>query len=132
MVRLYADDTSLTASGNDLDKSLSEINDHLNDIFDWLRCNKLALNLSETKVCFQPRQKVNYNLYSPLALANQILQQSQSVKYLGVFMDSHLGWNDHIVYICSKISKFEYYNQVKALTRKSESLVYYSLIYPYL
>ena len=32
-VRLYADDTSLTASGNDLDKLLSEINNHLNDIF---------------------------------------------------------------------------------------------------
>ena len=34
-VRLYADDTSLTASWNDLDKLLSEINNHLNDIF-WL------------------------------------------------------------------------------------------------
>ena len=57
LVRLYADDTSLTASGNDLDKSLSEINDHLNDIFDWLRCNKLTLNLSETKYVFNLGRK---------------------------------------------------------------------------
>ena len=48
-VRLYADDTSLTASGNDLDKLLSEINNHLDDIFDWLCYNKLTLNLSKTK-----------------------------------------------------------------------------------
>ena len=48
-VRLSADDTSLTASGNDLDKLLSEINNHLNDIFDWLCYNKLTLNLSKTK-----------------------------------------------------------------------------------
>ena len=32
-VRLYANDTSLTVSGNVLDKLLSEINNHLNDIF---------------------------------------------------------------------------------------------------
>ena len=52
-VRLYADDTSLTASGNNLDKLLCEINNHLNDIFDWLCCNKLTLNLSKTnKVCY--------------------------------------------------------------------------------
>ena len=77
---LYADDTSLTASGNDLDKLLSEVNNHLNDIFDWLCCNRLTLNLNKTTDC----KKVNYNLYSPLVLADQILQQSQSVKYLGV------------------------------------------------
>ena len=47
-VRLYKDDTSLNASGNDLHKLLSEINDHLNDIFDWLCCNKLTLNLRKT------------------------------------------------------------------------------------
>ena len=47
-VTLYEDDTSLNASGNDLDKLLSEINDHLNDIFDGLCCNKLTLNLSKT------------------------------------------------------------------------------------
>lgn len=35
-VRLYADDASLTASGNGLDKLLSEMNNHLNDILDWL------------------------------------------------------------------------------------------------
>ena len=56
-----------SASGNDLDKLLSEINNHLNDIFDWLCCNRLTLNLGKTKyVIFQPRQKVNDNLYSPL------------------------------------------------------------------
>ena len=29
----------ITASGNDLDKLLSEINYHLPDIFNWLCCN---------------------------------------------------------------------------------------------
>ena len=84
---------SLTASGNDLDKLLSEINNHLNDIFYWLCCNNLTLNLSKTKyVIFQPQQKVNYNLFSPLVLADQILQQSQKLYRNGqmVLMDQNI------------------------------------------
>ena len=133
--RLYADDTSLTVSGNDLDKLLSEINNHLIDVFHWLCRKKLTLNLSKTKyVIFQPRQKVNYNLYLPLVLADQILQKSQSVKYLGVYIDSNLAWNDHIDCICSKISKnLNIMTRLKVyLTSKSLVSVYYSLIYPYL
>ena len=47
--RLYADDASLIASCNDLDKLLSEINYHLPDISDWLCYNKLTLTLSKIK-----------------------------------------------------------------------------------
>ena len=46
---LYADDTSLTASGSDLDSLLCEINNHLPAVYDWLCSNKLTLNLTKTK-----------------------------------------------------------------------------------
>ena len=107
----------------------------INDIFDWPCCNRLILNISKAKyVIFQPRQKVNYNLHSPLVLAVQILRQSQSVKYLGVYIDSHLCWNDHIVYLCCKISKnLNIISRLKCyLMYNSLVSVYYSLIYPYL
>ena len=134
-VRLFANDSSLTASGNDLDNLINEINNRLNDIFNWLCCSRLTLHLSKTKyVIFQPRQKVNYNLHSPLVLAGQILQESQSVKYLGVYIDSHLCWNDHIDYLCCKISKtLNIITRLKCyLMSNSLVSVYYSLIYPYL
>ena len=51
------------------------------------------------------RQKENYNLYLPLTVANVYLQQSYCIKYLGVYIDSHLTWHDHIDFISSKISK---------------------------
>ena len=58
----------------------------------------------------------------------------KSVKYLGVYIDSHLSWNNHIDYICSKISKnLNITTRLKRyLTSKSRVSVYYSLIYPYL
>ena len=54
-----------------------------------------------------PRQKENYNLYPPLTVtvANVYLDKSSCVKYLGVYIDCHLTWHDHIDYICGKISK---------------------------
>ena len=102
--RLYADDTSLTASGSDLDSLLREINNHLPAVYEWLCSNKLTLNLTKTKfLIFMPRQKENYNLYSLLTVANVHFEKFFCVKYLGVYIDCHLTWHDHIDYICGKI-----------------------------
>ena len=46
---LYADDTSLTVSGCDLDILLTVINFHLPAVFDWLSCDELTLNVGKTK-----------------------------------------------------------------------------------
>ena len=66
-VRLFADDTSLTAVGSDLDVLIQRISSKLPPVYEWLCSNKLTLNLSRTKyLVFQPRQRNNYNLYPPL------------------------------------------------------------------
>ena len=102
---LYADDASLTVSGRDLDSLLREINNHLPAVYEWLGSNKLNLNLTKAKfLIFMSRQKENQNLYPPLTVANVHLQKSFCVKYLGVYIDCHLSWHDHIDYICGKIS----------------------------
>ena len=82
-VRLFADDTSLTAVGirSDLDVLIQRINSELPPVYECLCSNKITLNLSETKyLVFQPRQRNNYNLYPPLKLADQYLEQSHTVK----------------------------------------------------
>ena len=105
-LRLSADDTSLTATGKDLDILLQKINFELPAIHEWLCSNKLTLNLSKRKyLVFQTRQKLNSNLYPPLKLADQYLEQSYSVKYLGLIIDCFLSWHEHIDHISSKISK---------------------------
>ena len=48
-LRLFADDTSLTATGKDLDMFLQKINFELPAIHEWLCSNRLTLNLSKTK-----------------------------------------------------------------------------------
>ena len=45
-IRLFADDTSLTVAGNDLDLLLQQINSELPAIYEWLCSNRLTLNLT--------------------------------------------------------------------------------------
>ena len=134
-IRLFADDTSLTVSGHDLDFLIQKVNMEFQKILDWLSSNKLTLNLSKTKyIIFQPRQKVNYNLYPPVMLADQVIEQTHNFKYLGVIMDSNLSWHDHIDYISDKISKsINIMTKIKRhLGTKPLLSIYYSLVYPYL
>ena len=99
--------------------------------------NKLTLNLTKIKyLIFLPRQKENYNLYPPLSVANVHLQKSFCVKYLGVYIDCHLTWHDHIDYICGKISKniniMDIMVKLRHYVSKATLIsLYYSLIYPY-
>jgi len=77
-MRLFAHDTSLTASDKNIDDLLSRTNSELLTIYyDWLCSSKLTLNHLKTRkyLIFQPRQKVNYNLLLPLTPAGQYLQQ---------------------------------------------------------
>ena len=134
-IRLFADDTSLTVAGKDLDLLLQRINSELPAIYKWLCSNRLTLNLSKTKyLVFQPRQKVNSNLHPPPKIADQYLEQSYNVKYLGLVIDCFLSWHDHIDHISSKISKSV--NIIAKLKRQvtTQSLIsiYYVLVYPYL
>ena len=134
--RLFAEDTSLTVCGKVLDSLIHHINIELPKRYDWLWANKLTLNLTKTKyIVFQPRQKLNSNLDLPIVLAGQPLDHSSNVKYLGLIIDCHLSWRDHIDYICFKISKniLNIMPKVKKLVSRVTIInMYYSFIHCYL
>ena len=62
-LRLFADDTSLTATGKDLDVLLQRINSELPAIHEWLCSNRLTLNLSKTKYLFFNHDKKLIPIY---------------------------------------------------------------------
>ena len=134
-VRLFADDTSLTAAAKNIDELLLKINKELPNIYDWLCANKLTLNLRKTKyLIFQPRQKVDYNLLPLLSIAGQSLEQVSKIKYFGDYIDSHLSWHDHIDYVCDEVSKsINIMTKIKScLGNQCLTSIYYSIVYPYL
>ena len=61
-------------------------------------------------------------------------QLEEGCKFLGVYLDENLSWQNHINHISKKISKSLFImRQVKhILNRKSMKTLYYSLIHPHI
>ena len=55
-------------------------------------------------VIFHPCQKkINYSM--KIEINGKTINQSKSAKYLGILIDCHLNWKDHIQQIYKKISR---------------------------
>jgi len=131
---IFADDTNLFYSDSNLRHLENTINSNLKQISCWLKANKLSLNIEKTNyVIFYPRQKkLNHTL--ELKIDNQRLEQKESIKYLGLYIDSHLNWKSHINHITKKIkrcigilSKIRYFVSLQVLVQ-----LYNTLILPFL
>ena len=103
------------------------LNNQLLNIFVWLRCNKLSVNIKKTNyVTFSPSQR-KLNLFWRSI-------QSNVTKFLGVYLDEHLTWKYHINFVCKQIAKSI---GILSTTRfylscKTKLMLYYTLIYPYI
>jgi ribonuclease P/MRP protein subunit RPP40 len=91
---LYADDTTLGLSEASAVRLNSEINSILSKVRDWLFSNKLHLNNEKTV-------NVSFTL-KKTEISND---ETESAKFLGIFVDSHLLWHKHIDFLASKICK---------------------------
>ena len=100
----------------------------------WLCANRLSLNTDKTKfVLFYTAQKHLTNNIS-LRKSNEQIEQINSMKYLGVLIDSQLNWKDHILNMSKKISKSIGIIWKLRHFVNSQILIqlYYALIYPFL
>ena len=104
-------------------------------VSDWLIANQVSINFKKTNyVIFTPRQKrLNLTNFS-LKIKNNLIERKSSIKFLGVIMDEHLSWKEHISTVTAKISKSigiisksRFY-----ISNKSLFMLYYALVYPYL
>ena len=109
---LFADDTSLNSTisvfpaSNSRELSL-KINNELVKIINWLRANKLSLNVKKTKYMqFRFSQK-NPNSLPKLNLKMDgiEIEKVKKFNFLGLTISETLSWKDHIDKLRTKISK---------------------------
>ena len=131
---LFADDSNIFISGNDPDKLVTSMNEEMTKIIEWLRTNRLSLNIEKTHFMMFRKRKQKITLNNELLIDDKKVEQVEKTKFLGVYVDSSLTWQDHIQYIEGKIARalgvickarnFFYTATLKTL--------YYSFLYPYL
>lgn len=133
---LYADDTTLTFSPNKnvhADTLSRKINKELESINQWFCANKLSLNIEKTKFMLfhRPRSsKLDLNL----RIAGTQLEQVKTFRFLGLTLNEHMTWSDHITVISLKISKIiGIMRRLRFSVPKTVlSTIYNSLILPHL
>ena len=102
-VKLFADDTNLTMS-HYKDKELqNNVNNELENICDWRRCNKLSINFAKTEYLLITRTKIKSSF--EIKISNHIIKQSSCLKYLGIYIDNKLTWKKQVSSVCSKIAR---------------------------
>ena len=101
----FADDTNIMQSNKSLDVLSKNLNKDLKSLSQWLKANKLCLNISKTELIIFHRNTASIDHTLKLKLDGKRLGPSQSVKYLGVILDEHLQWNDQIAQVKIKLNR---------------------------
>lgn len=128
-IHLFADDTLLSISSNDLERGINKMNDSLDQIQNYLNVNKLKLNTEKTKAMILTTS-FKYNSISlnniKISINTKNIEFVTEFKYLGFMVDNCLSFNAHFNYVYKKISKKLYF-----FSRISNSLSFYSAVTVY-
>ena len=130
---LFADDTTLSFKGTNLNSLITTCNSELQKFYIWSESNRLTINVEKTNAFLFTNQKLPCHI-GDLLLNNQKIDFINHCKFLGIILDKNLKFDQHIVYICGKISKSIgiLYRIRSCVPRHCLVTLYYSLIYPYI
>ena len=99
----YADDTQLfkSASPDHFPQLLTHVEQCISSVKDWMLQNKLRLNDGKTEtMCVASKHTISKVNPISLHAGDCIVAFQQSVRDLGVMLDSNLSMHDHISLIC--------------------------------
>lgn len=135
-LNLFADDMLVVCTDIDVQVAINKMNSTLKKIDQYLKNNKLKLNVSKTKamIC---TTKFKYsaididNIF--IDINNEKVEIVTNLKYLGFQIDNLLFFDEHFNYIYNKISKklYFFYRISYNLSAESRITVYNSIIQPH-
>ena len=98
----YADDCCLVYVGENLPELINHVNMKMKTILEWCNKNKLKINPMKSEVMVVTNKKIQIQPH--IYLGDELIPIVDCVKYLGVFIDSHLNFNKQIENLQSRLS----------------------------
>ena len=130
---LFADDTNMFISDNDLTSLIVKVDDELSKLFLWFRVNRLLLNVKKTNlILFRTKNKrITENV--KIHIDGVDISRVTTIKFLGVIINETLTWDDHMKLIYNKISKSNGIIQRVSYNLPTFILLslYYTIVHPY-
>ena len=95
-IKLYADDTTLYVTTNDLDQSTMLLNNDLQTINAW--ANQWLVTFCPYKTVYMHMSSKQNNLQQnpPLIFNGNVLQEVENHKHLGITFNRKLSWSPHV------------------------------------
>ncbi|MBY0581189.1 MAG: hypothetical protein K2P53_05870 [Rickettsiales bacterium] len=137
MTVMFADDTNLFLSHNNITTLFQNMNIELEKICEWFKMNKLSLNVDKTKwSLFHPISKKKLlPSVMPLLLIDKVqIKRETNTNFLGIYLDENLGWKYHIDFLYNKIAKSigAMYKARNVLNKQCLTQLYFSFIHCHL
>ena len=132
---MFADDVALwtsifTKDTNEMNAQLNLLQHSLNNVLHWANKWKMVLAADKTQcITFRHQNKKKFPKLN-LTLQGSILQEFDHVKYLGLFLDSHMTYSKHVNYVHGKAArKLGYLTYLCSFKGVRPSLSVYNLLY---
>ena len=102
-ILIFADDTSLLASGNDPAETAAIINRDLIKITEWAQKWRVTFNAGKSKDIIFSGKTLNNS--PPIIFDNKMIERVNEHKHLGIYLSSSLDWSRQVHEIGRKASK---------------------------
>ena len=124
----FADDTNIFIRNKCKQKLHEDMNIELNKLAQWMKINRLSLNINKTKAMLFTYKNDTNNL--AIKVENTNIEFVNHIKLLGIILGNKLKWDYHIQYISNKISKIGgIFNKIRyKMSRNTFISLYYSLV----
>ena len=129
--KLFADDTFLLMSSQNLKNLEKKVDDEMKNICAWLKANKLFLNVTKSKFMLLTQKKnINKDDFHVYA-DNMEMARTNNYNYLGIVIDEKLTWQMHIEQLCSKMAQIsgKIYRLRQYVDKDTLVMVYNALVY---
>ena len=90
----FADDTTVHMTGRNLRHLCVYISAELLKVSEWMKDNRLSLNVDKTSFMFFTQKVVNREEVE-IDIGGRVVQQARSAKFLGILIDDRFSFNQH-------------------------------------
>ena len=102
-INMFADDTELHCSGEDLPSVQNDLQSDLHRVQNWLQANRLQLNISKSVMMLIGSWQKLRNRSVSVSIDGKPLASVTSTRYLGVLIDQHLTWKLHVDNVLKRV-----------------------------
>ena len=97
-----ADDTTIITNLNNEDTRNESFNHQLTNFHNWLKPNKLSLNINKTTamVFHMPQKRIQL---PSLTIAGEDIAFVDNLNFLGIIINTYLNWTSHVDMLTAKL-----------------------------